>query len=135
MAIPTGSGTEGVRSALFNGVSDQTLSLITGVRYHIYTVLSVIIHNAKAGTSANTAYLYLIGYDARAGSSGQSIQLIDIPSMGQGETFVWNDKFSFYGCENDVTQSTTTTQKLNITGGNAQDLFDITVTYIDQDWS
>jgi len=133
--IPTGAGTEGLRSVLLNGVSDQTASIITGVRYHIYTVTSIIIHNAKTSSSGSGIYVYLLGYDARAGSSQQTIQLFDLPVLGQGETFVWNDKFSFYGCENDVTQGTTTTQKLNITGGGSYDLLDITCTYIDQDWS
>ena len=133
--IPTGAGTEGLRSALFNGISDQSVALITGVRYHIYTVLSIIVHNAKAGTSGATASVHLLGYDARTSSSAQTIQLFDIPAMAQGETYVWNDKFSFYGCENDVTQSTTTVQQLIITGGGAYDLYDITVSYIDQDWT
>ena len=135
MAIPTGSGTEGLRSALFNGVSDQTLSLITGVRHHLYTVLSIVIHNAKTSASSSSAYIYLLGYDVRQSSSQQTIQLFHIPAMAENATFVWNDKFSFYGCENDVAQSTTTSQKLNITGGGTYDLFDITVSYIDQDFS
>ena len=135
MAIPTGPGTEGLRSALFNGVSDQTVALITGVRYHIYTVLSIIVHNAKAGTSGATGSVHLLGYDRRASASGQTIQLFHIPALAENETYVWNDKFSFYGCENDVTQSTTTVQQLNITGGGTYDLFDITVSYIDQDWT
>ena len=135
MAIPTGSGTEGIRSVLFDTVSDQNQALITGVRYHIYTVLSIVIHNAKAGTSSSSAYVYLIGYDVRASASQAAVQLFDIPAMAQGETFVWNDKFSFYGCENDVSQSTTTAQILRLTNGNSQDIFDGVVTYIDQDWT
>lgn len=135
MAIPTGTGTEGLRSALFNSISDTTVDLIVGVRYHIYTVLSIIVHNAKAGTSASTASVHLLGYDGRGSASAQTIQLFDIPAIEQGGTYVWSDKFSFYGCENDVTQSTSTVQKLQITGGNAYDLFDITVSYIDQDWT
>ena len=135
MAIPTGSGTEGLRHILYDTVSDQTVALITGVRYHIYTVLSIIIHNEKAGTSAGTFNCYLLGYDARASSSGASVRLFDVPVLAEGETYVWNDKFSFYGCENDVTQGTSTTQQLRMTGGNSQDIWDINTTYIDQDWT
>jgi hypothetical protein len=135
MAIPTGTGTEGLRNAMFDGVSDQTISLITGVRYHIYTVLSIIVHNSRGATASNTPTIYMTGYDNRASASGSTMNMLHLPILGIRETYVWNDKFSFYGCENDVSQSTATSQYLRWTGGGAYDVFDIHVTYIDQDWT
>ena len=135
MAIPTGGGVEGLRSVMFNALTDDNMTLITGVRYHIYTVISIIIHNSKGSAASNSPYLGIVGYDVHGSASAQTIHLYHIPVLGTGETFVVNDKFSFYGCENDVTQGTTTPQYLKFTGGNSSDNYDITVTYIDQDWT
>jgi hypothetical protein len=98
MAIAQGAGTEIIRSHLFNacGLSgDRTL--ITGVQHHIYTVLSVSCFCvARSGTEFG--YLNVVGYDSREGATGLDIQLAKLDNSA-GETFVWNDKFSFNGYE------------------------------------
>ena len=119
MAIPSGSGTEVIKSTQIIGLTDSVQTLITGVADHIYTVLSIIVCEAddQAGDQIN---IYLTDSD---GSSNPAFLLRSQP-VGAGETFVFNDKFSYTGG----------TQKLQIkvkTTGN----MDVRCTYIDQDWT
>ena len=150
MAIARGAGTEIIRSAHFRDVDLTGADLIIGVQHHIYTVLSVIIHTQTWQAAGNYFQLKVVGYDAKHASSdtAQSI-IVCQKDMNVGETFVWNDKFSFNGFEpldSAVTnplstvaeqdaiadQASAVPQKLSIVTENAADGAHVHVTYIDQ---
>ena len=104
-------------------------------------------HKGYCWATNNYFKLQLVGYDSRGGTSGATI-VIDKRDMIIGETFVWNDKFSFNGCEptnftgpmDDATKQNaiadqgedTKPQKLQIVTEDAQDAAHIHITYIDQ---
>jgi hypothetical protein len=99
MAISRGAGTEIIRTHLFEATSTvgAGTSLIIGVQHHIYTVLSAIFFcNARSGTEGG--HLKLTGWDSFGGASAQTIHISTI-NLATGETFIWNDKFSFNGTE------------------------------------
>ena len=99
MAIARGAGTEIIRSASFFDTSAGTNTiLIMGVQHHIYTVLSVIWHALSVNSVDNEIELKLTGWDADNAASGIMHKLI-YHKMNTGDTFVWNDKFSFSGYE------------------------------------
>ena len=144
MAIARGAGTEIIRTAMFEDVlGTGARDLIIGEQHHIYTVLSVVMYTVNAGGYID---LTLLGYDSYGGTSAQDITILS-RSLIAGETFVWNDKFSFNGTEptdfsgplDDATkqnavadQATSTAQKLRIYVSDSGADLDITVTFIDQ---
>lgn len=141
MAIPSGSGTETIHSVLMEDVSSVTQTLITGVQHHIYTILSVTIRTVAVHASANDVNLFLVGYDSMAGASGQTMQIVNHTAVVKS-TFVWNDKFSFFGYEPSsntqlarAQQASSTPQYLKIETAASDCKVDVTCTYIDQDWS
>ena len=98
MALDITAGTETLRAHhLECDTSSAALCLIFGEQHHIYTILSVTCYcNARNGTE--NGYLRIMGYDSYAGETNNQI-LISSISASAGETFVWNDKFSFNGYE------------------------------------
>ena len=143
MAVPTGGGTETIHSVLMEDVNATTQTLITGVQHHIYTVLSITIRTVgvHATTSNNDVNVYLVGYDSVAGATGENINLLNYTAVNKN-TFVWNDKFSFFGYEPSsntqlarAAQGSNTPQYLKIETGHADCKIDVTCTFIDQDWS
>ena len=149
MAIARGAGTEIIRTALFQDVrgADVYHDLIIGEQHHIYTVLSVVMHCRALHTATDYFRLEFLGYDSFEDGTGSTIRMLREISQ-ESKTFVWNDKFSFNGCEPATfteplsttteqdaiaDQGTTTAQKLRFfTGGNVNTKHDIVVTYIDQ---
>ena len=147
MAIARGAGTEIIRTAIFKDMDSTAQDLIVGVQHHIYTVLSITIHAQTWQAPGNKVQVRIDGYDAKGGTTAQSIIIFN-ESLILGQTFVWNDKFSFNGCEptnftgpmDDATKqdaiadqgNSSVTQKLQVEKGHANDIWDITVTYIDQ---
>ena len=145
MAIVRSAGTEIIRTASFEDVVNSSQKLIVGVQHHIYTVLSLICYcEQRSGTESG--YLRLVGYDAVGGTTAQTIQMAKI-SVPAGETFVWNDKFSFNGFEptdfsgpmDDATkqdaiadQGSSVSQYLAFLTDSSNTAYDIVVTYIDQ---
>ena len=147
MAIARGAGTEIIRSAHFEDCDSTEQILIFGDQHHIYTVLSVIIYCDNKVTDTTFFNLYIEGYDSKTGDSQQDIMIArqNIPEVS---TFVWENKFSFNGteptdfgspplstvAEQDLIadQATATAQKLCFTGNDADDRYEITVTFIDQ---
>ena len=144
MAIPTGSGTETIHSVLMEDVSATTQTLITGVKHHIYTILSITLRTVGVHSTAgsnNDVNVYLTGYDSVAGASGENINLLNYNAVNKS-TFVWNDKFSFFGYEPSsntqlarAAQGSNTPQYLKIETGSTDCKVDVTCTFIDQDWS
>ena len=147
MAITRGAGTEIIRAHHFEAIEGAgNHDLIFGVQHHIYTVLSVIIHCAGLSSTSHYAKLLVYGYDSFAGTATQEIALWK-GTIPEGDTMVWNDKFSFNGVEptdfagpmNDATkqdaiadQAQNTAQKLMLQSSHAATSYDVTVTFIDQ---
>ena len=147
MALPTGSGTETLHAHSFQEIDgDQTL--IFGVQHHVYTVLSIIVYCNVLNAITDKFGLAFVGYDGHAGASGVTTNFAN-PNIQVGETFVWNDKFSFNGVEPTTSstvlsaaqqiqvaaQSGSAVQSIKFTVANAADDYDVLVTYLDQDWS
>jgi hypothetical protein len=146
MAVPTGSGTETLHSHLFND-TDGAQTLIFGVQHHVYTVLSIVICCTALNATTDKFFLNMHGHDGHAGASAGT-QRIQQGNPQVGETFVWNDKFSFNGVEPSGTnvlsaseqiaiaaQSGSAVQELQFDCTHATDSYHIIVTYLDQDWT
>ena len=146
MAIARGAGTEIIRSAHFEDIDDTTQILIMGVQHHIYTVLSIVLRPAVLTSPTNGMYFNIRGYDSKAGTTAQNTLWLRA-SPAVGETFVWNDKFSFNGYEpidfagplDDATkqdaiadQGSSVAQYLHCSSDESADSFELTITYIDQ---
>ena len=147
MAIVRSAGTEIIRTALFRGMDSTAQDLIIGVQHHIYTVLSITIHAQTWQAAGNKAQVRIDGYDAKGGTTAQSIIIFN-EALSVGQTFVWNDKFSFNGHEptnftgpmDDGTKqdaiadqgNNTVAQKLRMVTTHASDSAHVTITYIDQ---
>jgi len=141
MAVPTGPGTETLHSSLFEDVANSAQSIITGVQHHTYSVISILMHCTAMHEDTNDVRVYLVGYDRTAGGSAQEIQLLRWDA-NLYETFVWDDKFSFFGKEagantqaGAAAQAGGAVQYLRVITGNSSCNVDVTCTYIDQDWS
>ena len=145
MAIARGAGTEIIRSIQLHEVDTVDRFLIVGEQHHIYTVLSIIIKCESVATAGNWINVYFSGYDSNGAATALGMSLFK-QEMQTGQTFVWNDKFSFNGFEPvdfaaglDATkqnaiadQGSGVSQKLSIVAENASDNFDVFCTYIDQ---
>jgi len=152
MAVPTGPGTETIQSHMFeemDSVSGGPQNLINGVQHHTYTVISIVVHCNALQATTNKFTCAMIGWEGHGGASQQEIKIFEqvIPA---GETFVWSDRFSFFGHEpsgagvfdtdladqtNLPAQGGTAVQRLYCYTTNAADDYDLVVTYLDQDWT
>ena len=145
MAIARGAGTEIIRSHCFEDMSTDT-ALIIGVQHHIYTVLSIIIYANALNSSASNAQVYLSAYDAYGAVTLENIEMFYAKPQ-VGETFVWDNKFSFNGGEPTdftgamdsaadqdliVDQAVDNHQVLRLAPSNAGDDYNVIVTFIDQ---
>jgi hypothetical protein len=150
MAVPTGSGTEVLTAHHFDGMDDTDAhALIIGVKHHTYTVLSTIAYCIAINAADDIMKLQLLGYGSHESNSGETMIICQwVPAVG--DTFVWNDKFSFFGAEPTAytaplstaaeqlaikTQGSTVEQSYQMTVEHAGDDFDVHVTFIDQDWT
>ena len=148
MAVPTGSGTETIHAHHFEDV-DAEQPLILGLQHHTYTVLSIIVYCHALDATTDFGFFFLEGYDVHGGAASQNIQIARF-NIQVGETFVWNDKFSFMGHGPGGSATMTDANQLLIAAqagvqqklmftmtsadGGGQD-FDVHCTYLDQDWS
>ena len=98
MAIARGAGTEIIRSAHFEDIDSTTQILIMGVQHHIYTVLSIVFRPIAWATVTNKIYFNLKGYDSKEGTTAQNMLWMSV-NLPVGDTYVWNDKWSFNGYE------------------------------------
>ena len=146
MAIARGAGTEIIRAAFFEDVDGAASTFaIIGEQYHIYTVLSITAHALVIASTGNVFEIGILGYDCEGATTARTI-ILNKTVMAAGDTFVWNDKFSFTGYEPvdfaaglDATkqnaladQGSGVAQKLYIKGTEAGDYFNCSVTFIDQ---
>ena len=147
MAVPTGSGTETLHSHLFEDV-DAKQTLIFGVQHHVYTVLSIVVYCEVLNAITDFGYLMMQGYDKHTSSGTGSEMIFARFNLQVGETYVWNDKFSFNGYEPSGTavmsaavqilnaaQGGSADQELQFTMTSVTDDYDVIVTYLDQDWT
>ena len=146
MAIARGAGTEIIRSAFFEDVTNTNTILIKGIQHHIYTVLSIICHCDVVNASGDYIRAFITGYDALEGTSASRCYIFK-ENMSVPQTFVFNDKFSFNGYEpvdfagpmdgsakQDAIadQGSSVPQQLVAVAEHASDSFEIHVTFIDQ---
>ena len=150
MAVPTGSGTETLHSHLFEDV-DATQILIFGVQHHVYTVLSIIVYCNALDATTDFGYIQIKTYDNHTSSGTGSTMILARFNPQVGETYVWNDKFSFNGYEPSGTAvMSAAVQILNAAQGGSADAelqftmtsadsggqdYDVGITYLDQDWT
>jgi hypothetical protein len=145
MAIARGPGTEIIRTGWWEAVNATERALIIGVQHHIYTIISITVHAVSLAAVSDRMEIRLDGYDCKAGTTGRSMTLAKL-NVQAGETFVWNNKFSFNGAEpvnftgpmDDATkqdaiadQGTATAQKL-LADATGADVFEIGIMYLDQ---
>ena len=149
MAVPTGAGTETLHAHHFEAIANTFRQVILGVQHHVYTVLSVISYCAALNTVGHTVSMWISAYDSHAGTTGRDLYIFTHAIQAAGETFVWNDKFAFNGYEPAdqsanlsaagqiaiAAQASSVPQDLTIVTNHASTNVQITVTYIDQDWS
>ena len=140
MAVPSGPGTETLHSVLMEDVVNSQKRLIQGVQHHTYTLLSLNIRCIVAG--GHPVYVGLYGYDSAGGASGQVINILTYTHASAGETYVYNDKFSFFGYEPSsntqvarAAQAGSASQYLYIQTDNAGTSIDVVCTFIDADFS
>ena len=146
MAISRGAGTEIIRSAQFESIVNTDVTLIFGEQQHIYTVLSIVIYG-NGGTGHG--YLRIMGWDSLAGGTNSETFVTKVNDLPAGQTFVWNDKFSFYGAEPNTSvvsgvmgsateqngladQDSTNLQTLIYGTSGSGITHDVSITYIDQ---
>jgi hypothetical protein len=148
MAIPTGTGTEVLKSVMFEDLDALNSPLIIGIKFHTYTVLSVISHCISVDSATDVGIIQLRGFDAHGGTT-DSVILIATYNIVANESFVWNDKFVFFGGEpanqaviSDAAtmlaigvQNSSVVQSLEHTATDTAAIYDVTVSYIEQDWS
>ena len=97
MALSVAAGTETLHALSF-GDADATQDLIVGAVHHIYTVLSTFVYSVSIGTAGDTFQLVITGHDHHAGAdTNASIMIIAKVVSVAGQTFIFNDKFSFNG--------------------------------------
>jgi len=146
MAVPTGPGTETLHSHWFYDV-DGPQTLIFGLAQHVYTVLNIIVCCRVLNATDDLFYINFHGHDGHAGTSASTGRILS-KNIQAGETFTWNDRFSFNGVEPTGTnvlsaseqiaiaaQAGSAVQELQFDCTHATDAFDVLVTYIDQDWT
>ena len=95
MALNVSAGTETLQALSF-GYADATQDLIVGAQHHIYTVLSTFVYSISIGTAGDTFQLAIVGHDHHK-DEGNSIMIIAKVVSVAGQTFIFNDKFSFNG--------------------------------------
>ena len=152
MAVPTGSGTEVLKAHSFEDINVLLTDLIIGVQHHTYTVLSYISHCESVGSASDVGRLQLRGYDSFGGTTDQVI-IIATYNIAATETFVWNDKFSFFGAEPvsftgplstaaeqiaiaaQASTGPVVVQTLEHTATDTAAIYDVHVTFLDQDWT
>jgi len=122
MAIPSGSGTEVLKVAYGNNVDDTAFSL-TCPQNHIYIILSIFVQNRMS----STVNLQIDNVHPATGSP-VTYSFVNTQPLTAKQTFIWNDRFVLSG-------TTSEGSKVQIYTAADGDNVDVTVTYIDQDWT
>tara|TARA_R100001443_G_scaffold14825_1_gene24688 strand:- start:2058 stop:2426 length:369 start_codon:yes stop_codon:yes gene_type:complete len=121
MAIPSGSGTEVLKSKYTSGISTTWTTIGEfNQTNHIYTVLSIIFCNNNADAEEMNFALT----DDESNTNEHFLLLGH--SIAAKATYIWNDKFVVSGSG---------TYKYLRCNFNTSANIDVTVSYIEQDWS
>ena len=96
MALSVAAGTETLHALSFAD-TNAAQDLIVGVQHHIYTVLSTLVHTVSVGTAGDRYTLSIVGHDHHAGAGVTETMVIAKVVSVAGQTFIFNDKFSFNG--------------------------------------
>ena len=146
MAIVQTAGTEIIRAHHFSDLAGEQ-NIIVGVQHHIYTVLSIVVYCKVLNATTDVLKLWLRAWDNIDGDSATASNYIFQQNIQVGETFVWNDKFSFNGYEPTgvstsldteaeqtalAAQGGSVAQMLMMSVTHSSDDFDVTCTFIDQ---
>tara|TARA_R110002020_G_scaffold455202_1_gene671245 strand:- start:29 stop:382 length:354 start_codon:yes stop_codon:yes gene_type:complete len=117
MPIPSGNGTEVLKSVSLKGNSNAWTTILNGVGDHIYTILSVVFVN-----TTNAAINIALQVDPTGNASNEIyLKHYSTDSLPAYSSYVWNDKFVMSGLDHLIVYSSTTC--------------DMYVSYIDQDWT
>ncbi len=116
MAIPSGFGTETLKTGYFTVTTTAEEKIINGSKHHIYTILSCTICNTAAADKTFDLYI------AKNGGNNDYEILSDI-ELKANKTFIFNDRLVLQEKDH-----------LIFKAGATCDI-DIIVSYIDQDWS
>jgi hypothetical protein len=118
MGIPSGGGTEVLKQAYIQGLSNTKQKIIDGGDAdYIYTVLNIIFTE----TAGNAEELHITIYpSANSGNETAVLTRASLPAYG---TYIWNEKLVLTG----------TDELLVETGGSAN--VDVICNYILQDFS
>ena len=115
MAIPTGTGSEVLQRKFVTwSGSSATINLLEVPTLHIYTILSVFLHERENDDEILNMHIV---------TGGDNYHIMSGVNIAPYETFIWNDKFVMHP-----------TDYLKC-GTNASSGFDIWISYIDQDWT
>ena len=95
MALSVAAGTETLHAYSLDDV-DATQDLIFGAQHHIYTVLSTFVYSISIGTAGDTFQLAILGNGHHAAGTAHLMIIAKVVSVA-GQTFIFNDKFSFNG--------------------------------------
>ena len=95
MALNVAAGTETLQALSFGNI-DATGDLIVGAQHHIYTVLSTIVFCVSIGTAGDVYDLVIKGMNHHDEDVDHLITIAKVVAV-VGQTFVFNDKFSFNG--------------------------------------
>ena len=122
MAIPSGSGSEVLKSKLTQAISTTWTTIGDfSTSLNIYTCLSIIVTNCS---STDTEVMNLALTDDESSTNEHFLGVgIDIPAGG---IFVWNNKL--------VVAGSGTYKYLRCNFNTAANM-DVIVNYIDQDWT
>ncbi len=80
-----GAGTEVLRRAYANNLSDTATVLLDGVANHIYTILSISFNERSGGAEQIEMYVDV-------DDSGTTVNLLTNQPLASNATFVWNDR-------------------------------------------
>ena len=95
MALSVAAGTETLQALSFGNI-DATGDLIVGAQHHIYTVLSTIVFCVSIGTTGDVYDLVIKGMNHHDEDVDHVMTIAKVVAV-VGQTFVFNDKFSFNG--------------------------------------
>ena len=132
-------------------VNTEKVDMINAGNNYIQDVsdnaLASAVSDGNLNATTDFFNVILFGHDGHSGFSTEDFSIIK-QNLQVGETYVWNDKFSFNGYEPSGTnvftaaeqiliaaQGGSTAQFLQVTVTHATDDFDVCITYLDQDWS
>lgn len=121
MPIPSGTGTEVLKNSLVMGQGGTEVDLIDLTVSGIWTatIISVVVTNDH-GSEDGFFDLHIVSPSSPAGS----VKLVVAQSATRNETFVFNDRVVL-----------TDGQKLAFLRNGSQGSWDITTSYILQDWT